>query len=592
MSRIGRNNSLNGKSAGGKSGPPASAGRVAALRRGPRGWTLLVVESSPRLRVVESKEFAAGDGRAIEAALDAAKVVTLVRLAPARQTVARMTTVPAGAASDMAAAASILGEAALPEDVPVHRRGAGVIPDGAIDGQRAALLTAWRGESDASDGIDWEDQRWTTEVAALAFLRGRGAVAAWAERESGAISILAVGSARAAARVLVESAIDADAWRESVTRRVAETASVVGVAVGTGAGAGWGSSLWLAAESASLLRGRIDGLGADPAWMETFGLCLGAVLAACDEQHGGRGLVGLSDLAPENRPPTVERLAAWVSAPMNAAGVVALALLAMLFAPLGLAAARLAVLTAKAEGLTDQDRTRAELQKRSALYHELEGARWPMAKLWADISAATPQGVHVEGLRLAPEQGLSLQGIAETTEVLNTLQANLNATQLFEKLKVVRSESTSSGVSFDLSADITGPHNAVAKPADDWAVKSLSMRLHGEESTGGAASGAESSGGSGADDRRVDRGGDRGGERGGRGPEATGARPAAKALDVPGPISDEAIAALDFSKASLEWVKRKSAAAKVTDTTVKARLEEEMKKIDERRTRLKTGGGA
>ena len=210
-----------------------------------------------------------------------------------------------------------------------------------------------------------------------------------------------------------------------------------------------------------------------------------------------------------------------------------------------------------------------------------------MAKLWADISAATPQGVHVEALRLAPEQGLSLQGTAETTDVLNTLQANLNATQLFEKLKVVRSESTSSGVSFDLSADISGPHNAVAKPADDWAAKSLSMRLYGEESAGGGAAGGE--GPEGASAGRTERGGER---RSGRAEETTGARPAAKALDVPGPISDEAIAALDFSKASLEWVKRKSAAAKVADAAVKARLEDEMKKIDERRTKLKSGGGA
>ncbi len=596
MTRIGRNNSGLGKGGNGKSSLLGGVGRVAGLRRGVGGWALVVLEVEPRLRIVASKGYPIGDERAIESALEAAKVLTLVRLAPARQTVARMTGVPAGAAWEMAAAANMLGEAMLPEGVPAHRRGAGVIPDGAVVdgsgvGQRSALLTAWRGEADENDPIDWEDQRWTTEVAALAFLRGRGAIAASCERESGAISVVAVGAARAAARVLIESAADEGAWRERVARHVAETGALVGAPSNAGFSAS--GSLMLSSESLSLLRGRVEGVSADPAWMDSFGLCLGAALAASDEQHGGAGLAGMFAREPENRPPLVERMAAWVSSPVNALGVIALAVLVMLLAPLGLAAARLAILNAKSEGLTDQDRSRAEMQKRSALYRELDSARWPMTKLWADISAATPQGVHVEAMRLAPEQGLSLQGTAETTEVLNTLQANLNATLLFEKLKVIRSESTSSGVSFDLSADVVGPHHAVAKPADDWAAKSLAVRLYGEESSGG---GAESSAGSAASnggrndggDRRGDR---RGGDRGGRGEEVAGARPAGKPLDVPGPISDEAIAALDFGKASLEWVKRKTAATKVTDAAVKARLEDEVKKIDERRNKLKSSGG-
>lgn len=609
MTRIGRNNSGmgagpgrsgNGKSGNGKTGLLGGADRVAALRRSAGGWALVVLEVAPRLRIVESKVYPIGDERAIETALEAAKVLTLVRLAPARQTVARMMAVPTGAASEMAAAANMLGEAMLPEGVPAHRRGAGVIPDGAIvdgsgtgsvGGQRSALLTAWRGESDENDPIDWEDQRWTTEVAALAFLRGRGAVAASCERESGAISILAVGTARAVARVLIESATDEGAWRERVARHVTETGALVGAPSGTVLPAG--GSLLLSNESLSLLRGRTEGVSTDPAWMETFGLCLGAALAASDDQHGGAGLAGMFAREPENRPPLAERLAAWVSAPVNAFGVIALAVLLMLLAPLGLAAARLAILNSKSEGLTDQDRSRAEMQKRSALYRELDSARWPMTKLWADISAATPQGVHVEAMRLAPEQGLSLQGTAETTDVLNTLQANLNATLLFEKLKVIRSESTSSGVSFDLSADVVGPHTAVAKPADDWAAKSLAVRLYGEESSGaGAESAASSTASNGGRNDGGDRRGDRrGGDRGGRAEETTGARPAGKPLDVPGPISDDAIAALDFGKASLEWVKRKTAAAKVTDAAVKARLEDEVKKIDERRNKLKASGG-
>lgn len=600
MTKIGRDNSMMRKALNEKSAAPASPGRVAALRREPGGWTMVVLETSPRQRVVESKVFKIGEERAIEAALDAAKVVTLVRLIPARQTVARAIAVPAGGAAEMSAAAAILGEAMLPEDVPAHRRGAGLIPDGAIfDGtiaaQRAALLTAWRGEAEDGETIEWDDEQWTTEIASLAFLRGRGVVAAYSERESGAISILAVGASRAVARVLIESATDAAAWRDIVRRHLAETAALVGVSLGAGLGAE--GSLSLSSESLSLLRGRFEEVSTDPAWIESYGLCLGAALAACDEQHGGRGLSGMFAREPENRPPLVERTAAWFSAPVNAVAVIVLASLVMLLAPLGLAAARLAVLNAKSEGLTDQDRSRAEMQKRSAMYRELDTARWPMTKLWADISAATPQGVHVEAVRLAPEQGLSLQGTAETTDVLNTLQANLNATQLFEKLKVVRSESTSAGVSFDLSADVSGPHNAVAKPADDWAARSLAVRLYGEDSSGGGTDGASgtnasanssAASSSGANNGRNDRGERRGG---GRGDETAGARPAGKPLDVPGPISDEAIAMLDFSKSSLEWVKRKTAAAKVTDAAIKARLEDEMKKIDERRSKLKAEGG-
>ncbi len=550
---------------------------------------LVIVRARGRAGVALARTFAPGHETELIAALSSAGVGRLVRIAPARRTVCRVAPVPPGSPDELAAAAGLMAEASLPDEIPAHRRGAGVLP-GAGPAGAHALLTAWRTGDDAIISIPWPDQRWTTEIAALATLAGGRGAAVAARHESGAISIIAPGVGRTAARVLIETTETRGAWDAAVARHLSETCASVGAESPEFSSK---RELLLTDSAAASLRSGIDGVPSDPAWLDTYGLALGAALVALSSEPGAQRLAQLTAEPPWQRAPWPERVAGWMGVPRNAAAVLALAIVVALLSPLGFAAARAAVLTRKTAGLPDQDKARAQIQQRAALYREMEQVRWPMTKLLADISAATPEGVTVDSITLAPDQGLAFKGNAENQQLLTQLQKNLNDTHLFEKLKVARAETTSTGVSFDVSAEVISPHTPV-KPVDDFAAKPLVVRLYGEGAAS-APSDGDSRAESGNGGRRDGRAGrDDRSDRRGRGSDAPSARPTPAKLDIPAPLTDEQIAAMsDFGVVLKEWTNRQRVAnSGQADAGAKARLEHEVAKLKERRDALKQPGGA
>ncbi len=209
-----------------------------------------------------------------------------------------------------------------------------------------------------------------------------------------------------------------------------------------------------------------------------------------------------------------------------------------------------------------------------------------MTKLMADISGATPEGVTLDSVTLAPDQGLALKGSAESQELLNQLQKSLNDTGLFEKLKVARAEATSSGVSFDLSADVVNPHTPV-KPADDFAARPLAVRLYGEDATLYPSTSEAAADASGPERREGRSGRDDRSER--RTRESPSARPAPAKVEIPPPLTDEQIGALDRAGAMKEWALRKKVAGSTqVDAPTRERLEKEIPKLAER---MRAAGG-
>ena len=559
---------------------------IAGLYERNGAFALVIVRARGRTGVALARTFSPGQETELIAALSSAGVGRLVRIAPARRTVCRVAPVPPGSPDELAAAASLMAEASLPDEIPAHRRGAGILPGSGPAGAHA-LLTAWRTGDDTMVSVPWPDQRWTTEIAALAVLAGGRGAAVAARHESGAISIIAPGVGRTAARVLIETTETRAAWDAAVARHLSETCASVGAEAPEFSPR---RELLLTDSAAASLRSGIDGVPSDPAWLDTYGLALGAALVALSPEPGAQRLAQLTDEPPWQRAPWPERAAGWMGVPRNAAAVIAMAIVIALLSPLGFAAARVAVLTKKTAGLPDQDKLRAQIQQRAAVYREMEQVRWPMTKLLADISAATPEGVTVDSITLAPDQGLAFKGNAESQQLLTQLQKNLNDTHLFEKLKVARAETTSSGVSFDVSAEVISPHTPV-KPVDDFATKPLVVRLYGEGATAGPSDdGSRSDSGNGG--RRAGRE-DRG-DRRGRGSDGPSARPTPAKLEIPAPLSDEQIAAMsDFGTVLKEWTNRQRVAnSGQADAAAKARLEHEVEKLKERRDALKQAGGA
>jgi hypothetical protein len=226
-----------------------------------------------------------------------------------------------------------------------------------------------------------------------------------------------------------------------------------------------------------------------------------------------------------------------------------------------------------------------------------------MSKLMGDVSAAIPVGVTAESIRIASDQGLAIQGSADSAELVNTMQASLSATKLLSNVKVNRSESNGARVEFDLTADVINPHTKAAG-IEDFAAKPLAVRLYGDGASNTAmpknvASSRESA--ATREPRTVSRperseraernagsagggGGERAGDRGSSRSSEAPARPAATPPgEAPPPLTDDQIAKLDKAAATKEWVARKTFPQKnpTIDAATKSRLEDEVRKLRE-----------
>jgi hypothetical protein len=527
----------------------------------------------------------------------------ILRIAPGGHSVCRCVEMPAGDESGIAAALPLLAEAELPENLPPHRRAAGVIPGSATEGGHIALLTAWRenGAPPPKPLTTSIPETWVTEVACLAMLRGESGAAIYADRKDGAISIVASGSRRTIARILVEDSASQIAWRRAVETAVEET--LAAAAARAPMPEATDVILQLPEPGLADVLARAKGAKNDARWLSEYGLCLGAAFIAADEPLTS-ALAEMTASGVVRRRPLLVRTTEWIGVPRNAWILTAASVALLLLAPLGLAAARLAVLEQKARVLHAGRQERERLDDQVALYAQLDQLRWPMSKLMADIARATPVGVVIDDFRLTIEAGVTLQGSAEALEQLHTLQQNLASSGIFRDVKVNRSEVSATRVSFDLTADVGNPRAvppASAPPLEDFAAKPLAVRLHGEGASNTAPPDLSRHAAR-PEVRTVSRG-----ENGAsRPPESTFSEPrstsaeaessrrpsaqAAAADAAPPPLTDEEIAAMNFGTTVKEWAQRKTAAGKATDEAVKQRLEEEVRKLAEHRDKVKGGG--
>ncbi len=568
------------------------ATRVAALHEQGGTPRLLVIEAGETPRILEAAPVGGDLCAAVADAHRRHGFGSIVRVAPARATIARTATIPAAGADETASALALLAEAQLPGSLPAHRRAAGLIADGGTNGTRAVLLTAWQGASDAQDALlKRVPELWTTEIAALAFLRaGNGPWAVHADPSSGAVSVLVTEAGRTAARVLVEDASSPARFRLSAARAVAETCAGVGAA----APPRESGPLVLDPRAVAHLRGTVGGMPEGREWLQEYGIALGAALAASSPDPLARGLASLSASPPARRLSHVHRGVTWLAKPRNAWATIAACIALLLLGPLAFAAARLAVLEARSAGLADQAKQRADERLRAAMYDQLRTSRWPMSKLLADVSAAAPVGVVANTILLSPEQGVSVQGTAQSPEQVNTFQANLNGTRLFSAVKVGRVSASSSGVDFELSATLSNPHGKAAG-AEDFAAKPLAVRRYGEGASNTAAPRSDTPAPAARAPNRPARRVDVEEEpaerpassRESRRPEPSGSK------EPPERLTSEAIQAMSFGKASLEWASRKRflSTNQALDAETKSRLQDEIAKLNERMNATRGGGG-
>jgi hypothetical protein len=194
-----------------------------------------------------------------------------------------------------------------------------------------------------------------------------------------------------------------------------------------------------------------------------------------------------------------------------------------------------------------------------------------------------------------------MKGRADTPEVLSTLQKNLAGSGVVSAVQVTSVEADGNGVSFSLQARVTSPRSA-SRLTDDYGKSTLQDRIYagGSSPIAGAvpseaakpdamamddkddpvekSAGADDGGGDGTGSRTVRL---NSGARRGETATSGETNKATKPLEVPPPLTDEQIAAMDKGTATKEWAARRAAFQRVsTSPDDKARLEAEVKKLE------------
>jgi hypothetical protein len=580
-----------------------------------------------RAKAIETLHPGAGPAGLTTLAERVGGVDLVIRVLPPGATVARVAALPqdpdgVGGAQGNERTADALGlmaETDLPSAIPAHRRAAGLINPGRNGARRpVALLTAWPetvGLETSGRTARIAPEVGISEVAAIAMLGQMvgGVERAWTiDRVTGAMSVLAAGPEKTVVRVARVPAGDAGAAvRRSV---VVETSKAAGLGV---PGEAASSTEWLVMEPAPASV-RVLGEVRSAEWIGDYGLAAAAIAAFADANPAVNGLVGLHETEPKAKPPVMQRVTEWLGSPVRAAAIVVLCVVAAVGVPIGVSMAKVKLLE---KAITDEGKLRAQNMqddKDLAFARVLREKRWPMMKIMADIAGACPEGINIDTVELATGEGVTIRGLAEDTDKLSTFRERLGATRVFSDIAMPMNNPKAEGTQFQLTAKIQqGAALMAAKPADDFAAKTLFERIYHEKPRNVATNVTNpytehATSGSGRTEQRTDRSTrtdrtDRSGRTNGsssgnnsrpttssrdsgRTSTSTPAKPTEKVV-IPPPLSDAAIAKLSRDDAMLEWSKRRLAAKKAPDDATKERLNSESEKARARFDALNKGGG-
>jgi hypothetical protein len=538
--------------------------------------------------IVESRIVTGAETASVAGICATHGVACLVRVAPLDRSLVRTVRVPAGSDEELEAALGLMAEAELPQTAPVWRRAGGVVPGLVGNGESWGMLTGWVGDEPAPALSSELPEVWVSGVSALAAIRGEMPWAAWADRRSGAIAVIAggVGDSKFVARVSKEDPDDEIGWFASVRSAIDEALTAAKMDhKQTSQGSGGRTVLF--GDGLPQFNSRVQGARAESSWIDSFGIALGAILVAGSGLASVRSLSNFRGAAPIIRKSGLERVADWLTVPRHAWTVIAASVAVLLCVPLGLTWARSEILTSKASVLDKSKGGREEAERRAALYQQLARDRLPITKLLADVSRACPVGVVGTSLRFVaePPQTFSLQGIAESSALVNTVTANLASSGVFRKVQTERVESKPGvGVEFTIGGEIAAAYLSKAS-AEDFAGKPLAVRLFGEgaSNTATAAPAPPPDSKTGKSEGR--RSGSDTGERRGAASAAPEGPPAA--------LTDADIGKMERGPVNIAFAQRRAYIQKNPglDSTTKDRLNAEIQKLEARREQLKAAGG-
>lgn len=561
-----------------------------------------------------------------------------VSIAPPGRTIARTHRLEAMDAAQLADALAVLAEGELPDRAPAHRRACGVLP-GCGSAGRTAVLTAWldlpperpgkpavseahaAGHRSAADQVpDHASSRSPAPLASAGAALGRvvtldGGCAFLAEAATGVLVLAACGPGGLVIRTLREAA-GGSGTPSGALGRLEQACEAAGVDPAAAAdamdSAREDGDRWVGVcgSCRRALESAVEG------WEHSSSpggevLCLGAALLARDDDPLVASLASLHEHAPAERAGLLERADAWLASRAHVGLAVGVCAALVLLTPIAVGLGRAALLVPRLEAAERRAQDDRLTERQAALYRQAEARTLPMTKLLAEVAAAAPPYLVLEGVRLDASTGVDVEGFVRSSpsgpagdgppEALVTrFESALNELGTLASVTVRSREIVEDAVRFRLTAQVRDASVRGDVPAD-YAELTLAEVLYGQGASNTADPLFAAADTQGVRRRPAARTARADAERtparptGGSGSGASGGsaeavasdrRPSGEAASVdgaPAPLTEADMDAMDRAQLMRAWRVRLSASRDESlDADTRARLADEAEELNER----------
>jgi hypothetical protein len=481
--------------------PTLDPGLIAVLRSaGEDMFDALLVDASRSDRPLKVREERRLPAAAVSAWIERNEAGTRLLLLPSAATICRLYRLEGVSREQAEQALRLQAESHLLGGVPPHRIAMALLPPGgaASDGglEHAGVLLAWPEQAEIAmpPGGGW---RVVPEIAALLAVPGASIASepiCWADPSDGSVAVVMPTPAGGVLpRATCEIPLESESWEHALRRAIADTAMAAG---------------WPAASTAQFARGAAAASGAtepelslppslasnlESAVEELPATAVGRLLAATAIAASGP-LRALSRILPsgelQEQSPierAIARALARLAEPRVAAVAIAAAVLLAALVPVVSAGVRLSILRWKLPDPLAFESSMRDSERRLAVYRELQGQAWPVAKLLGDLSNCLPESVELQSVMIQHGEPITIRGLAKPEagrsgiDAIIELEQRLRQTQVFDKITKRWDEPDARGVlNFSLSTHVTRPtHQPRFESSADYAVTSFAERRYG-----------------------------------------------------------------------------------------------------------------
>lgn len=376
------------------------------------------------------------------------------------------------------------------DGTPAHRMGSMVLPEGAGDAGRVGVMTAWpeHTEQRMPGGVD--DPLCVPDIVGLLSVLGTSRPDVplyWVDPADNSVALVIAGMGHVAIRsthadlgdnpsgavahLVLEACINAG-WSADEARALAAN-----VTEGSSDTPHLGLPTGMRDELIRRCAGDV------PEDLDRFGIMLACALATTDDCAA---LTLMRPSLPEVVPTLADRVQDRLSDRAMAIRLVAVFLLALMFAPLAFNGVRLALLSMAHGDIERAVLSASASEQRNRMYRQLGQGSLPVTKLLADIGAATPLGIRIDTIRMGAGEPLRINGSATKyqgqmpADLITMMKEELGRHGVFQDVSVDwGARSNMNQREFSLSADIgRAPHRPGYDLEQDYAAWTYQQRKH------------------------------------------------------------------------------------------------------------------